>query len=197
MIKTLREWQVRLMLGGIGVLSFILLITLEVVTETDEVEFIDVLVDGLAMLLMVSATVGLALLFHRMQIQHEERLDLIRSLDIARAEGAEWRNKAQAHLEGLRSEMDTQFERWRMSAAEKDVGMFILKGLSHKEIARLRGTSEATVRQQAQSIYQKSDLPGKTAFSAYFLEDLITPPDMPEVRADVRPIRPDLVQNMN
>jgi len=123
---------------------------------------------------MVAPTVGLALLIHRMQSQHEEKLDLIRNLDIARAEGTEWRKKAEAHLQGLRTEMDAQFERWGMSVAEKDVGMLILKGLSHKEISRLRGTTEATVRQQAQAIYQKSGLPGKTAFSAYFLEDLIT-----------------------
>jgi DNA-binding CsgD family transcriptional regulator len=62
-----------------------------------------------------------------------------------------------------------------MTAAERDVGLLILKGLNHKEIAALRGTSEATVRQQAQSIYQKAELPGKTAFSAYFLEDLFAP----------------------
>jgi DNA-binding NarL/FixJ family response regulator len=53
--------------------------------------------------------------------------------------------------------------------------MLILKGLSHKEVASLRGTSEATVRQQAQAIYHKSNLPGKTAFSAYFLEDVFSP----------------------
>lgn len=173
MIKSLTEWQLRLMLGGIGVFSFGLLIVLEIVTETDEVEFADILVDALGLLLMVFTTVGLALLFHRMQTQHEEKLDLIKSLDIARAEGSEWRKKAEAHLMGLRNELSVQFECWGMSAAERDVGMLILKGLSHKEIARLRGTTEATVRQQAQSIYQKSDLPGKTAFSAYFLEDLI------------------------
>lgn len=173
MINRLREWQVRLMLGGIGVVSFGLLMALEIVTETDDVELTDILVDGLGLLLMVSTTVGLALLFHRMQNQHDEKLDLIRSLDIARAEGTEWRKKAEAHLQGLRNELDAQFGRWGMSVAEKDVGMLMLKGLSHKEIARLRGTTEATVRQQAQSIYQKSDLPGKTAFSAYFLEDLI------------------------
>ena len=161
MIKTLTEWQVRLMLGGVGILSFGLLILLEVVTETDEVELADIVVDALGLLLMVSTTVGLALLFHRMQTQHDEKLDLIRSLDVARAEGTEWRQKAEAHLKGLRDELDAQFERWGMSAAERDVGMLILKGLSHKEIARLRGTTEATVRQQAQSIYQKSDLPGK------------------------------------
>jgi hypothetical protein len=31
------------------------------------------------------------------------------------------------------------------------------------------------VRQQAQAIYRKAALPGKTAFSAYFLEGLFTP----------------------
>jgi DNA-binding CsgD family transcriptional regulator len=205
MVKTLKEWQMRLMLGGIGVVSFGLLMALEILTETDEIDLTDILVDGLGLLLMVSTTVGLALLFNRMQMQHEEKLDLIRSLDVARTEGTAWRKKAQAHLEGLRNEMDTQFERWGMSAAEKEIGMLILKGLSHKEIARLRGTGEATVRQQAQSIYQKSDLPGKTAFSAYFLEDLISP-EIPEVRPEMRAktqvearttVRPDLVQNVN
>jgi DNA-binding CsgD family transcriptional regulator len=174
MMGKLTEWQIRLVLGGIGAVSFGLLMALEILTETDEVELADVLVDGFGLLLMVATTVGLALLIHRMQSQHEEKLDLIRNLDIARAEGTEWRKKAEAHLQGLRTEMDAQFERWGMSVAEKDVGMLILKGLSHKEISRLRGTTEATVRQQAQAIYQKSGLPGKTAFSAYFLEDLIT-----------------------
>jgi hypothetical protein len=47
--------------------------------------------------------------------------------------------------------------------------------LNHKEIATVRNTTEATVRQQAQAIYRKAKLPGKTAFSAYFLEDLLPP----------------------
>ncbi|MGI9449898.1 MAG: hypothetical protein ACR2QH_04550, partial [Geminicoccaceae bacterium] len=144
MIKKLQEWQIRLMFGGIGVVSFGLLMVLEIVTETDEIEFTDALVDGVGLLLMVSTTVGLALLFHRMQIQHEEKMDLIRNLDIARAEGTGWRKKAEAHVQGLRVEMDAQFDRWRMTAAEKDVGMLILKGLTHKEISSLRGTTEAT-----------------------------------------------------
>jgi len=173
MMKNFKEWQIRLMLAGVGLVSFALLMTMEILSETDDVTFIDVVADGFGLLLMTSTTVGLALLFHRTQSQHEERLDLMRNLEIARAEGTAWRKKAEAHLRGLRHEMDAQFEDWGMSEAEKDVGMLILKGLSHKEISRLRGTTEATVRQQAQSIYQKSDLPGKTAFSAYFLEDLI------------------------
>lgn len=176
-MANLKEWQIRLLLAGIGAASFFLLMALEIATESDEISFYDAFVDGLGLLLMVSTTVGLALLVHRMQIQHEEKMDLIRDLDVARAEGTGWRKKAEAHLAGLRSEMDAEFDRWGMSGAEKEVGMLMLKGLSHKEIARLRGTAEATARQQAQSIYQKSKLPGKTAFSAYFLEDLLASGD--------------------
>jgi DNA-binding NarL/FixJ family response regulator len=62
-----------------------------------------------------------------------------------------------------------------MTAAGQEIGLLISKGLNHKEIAALRGTGDATVRQQAQAMYRKADLPGKTAFSAYFLEDLFTP----------------------
>ena len=97
---------------------------------------------------------------------------LIRDLKVARAEGEAWRSRVQSNLHGIRVEMENQFREWGMTAAEREVGLLILKGLNHKEIAALRGTSEATVRQQAQAIYRKADLPGKTAFSAYFLEDL-------------------------
>ena len=57
--------------------------------------------------------------------------------------------------------------------AECEVGLLMLKGFSHRELASLRGTTEATVRHQAQAIYQKSALPGRSAFCAYFLEDLL------------------------
>jgi DNA-binding CsgD family transcriptional regulator len=125
--------------------------------------------------LMIASAVGLALLTQRVQSQHEERVALIRDLKIARAEGEGWRSKVHERMNGIKTEMERQFEQWGMTGAERDVGLLILKGLNHKEIAALRGTSEATVRQQAQAIYRKADLPGKTAFSAYFLEDLFAP----------------------
>lgn len=99
-------------------------------------------------------------------------MTLLRDLAIAQAEGDGWRNKVRSHLAGLKAGMDRQFQDWGMTPAEREVGLLILKGLSHKEIATLRATTEATVRQQAQSIYRKANLPGKTGFSAYFLEDL-------------------------
>jgi DNA-binding CsgD family transcriptional regulator len=95
----------------------------------------------------------------------------------------------QSHLAGLKGAMDKQFQAWGMTAAEREVGLLMLKGLSHKEIAALRATTDATVRQQAQSIYRKAGLPGKTAFSAYFLEDLFVPEAVVEGPDDMPPRR--------
>ena len=174
------ERRIRWLLGVLGLGSFVLLMTLEIATEQDDIEFADILVDGLTILLTISAAVGVALLSQRMQTQHEEKMALLRDLETARAEGDDWRAKVQSHMAGIRVEMEKQFQEWGMTAAEQEIGMLILKGLSHKEVASLRGTSEATVRQQAQSIYHKSNLPGKTAFSAYFLEDVFSPEAMME-----------------
>ena len=43
-----------------------------------------------------------------------------------------------------------------------------------KEIALARDTSEATIRQQAQTVYQKSGLSGRAELSAYFLDSLFS-----------------------
>ena len=58
-------------------------------------------------------------------------------------------------------------------SAEREIGLLLLKGLSLKEVADVRGTSERTVRQQAQQLYRKGGLAGRTELAAYFLEDLL------------------------
>jgi len=78
-------------------------------------------------------------------------------------------------LKGLGSAIDSQFDRWQLTAAEREMALLMLKGLSHKEIALARDTSERTIRQQAQSIYGKANLSGRAALSAFFLEDLLLP----------------------
>jgi DNA-binding NarL/FixJ family response regulator len=80
------------------------------------------------------------------------------------------------HLRELGAGIQRQFQAWGLTAAEQEVGLLLLKGFSHKEIARLRRTSEATIRQQAAAIYQKANLSGRAALAAYFLEDLLAPP---------------------
>lgn len=163
-------------MAGIGFGCFALLLALEILTEPDEVTLSDLVVDAVNILLTIAAAVGVALLAQRVRTQHEERLALMEDLQKARADGEAWRSRVQANLAGIRAEMESQFREWGMTAAEQEIALLILKGLSHKEIAALRKTAEATVRQQAQSIYQKSALQGKAAFAAYFLEDLFAPP---------------------
>ena len=55
--------------------------------------------------------------------------------------------------------------------------MFLLKGLSHKEVAYARGVSEATARQQAGAVYKKAGLLGRHDLAAFFLEELALPLD--------------------
>jgi len=66
-----------------------------------------------------------------------------------------------------------QFDDWKLTSSEKEIGMLLLKGLSLKEIAGIRNTLEKTVRQQASTIYRKANVSGRHAFAAWFIEDFL------------------------
>ncbi|MCC7537953.1 MAG: helix-turn-helix transcriptional regulator [Deltaproteobacteria bacterium] len=97
-------------------------------------------------------------------------------LSAAREDAERWRTEARSVVRGLASAIDTQLVRWQLTAAEREVAMLLLKGLSLKDIAEVRGTSERTVRQQSLSVYRKAGLAGRAELSAFFLEDLLEPP---------------------
>lgn len=101
--------------------------------------------------------------------------DLSRDLARLREDADAWRREAGALVAGLSGAIDQQLARWGLTAAEQEVALLLLKGLSHREIAELRGVSEATVRQQAGSLYRKAGLGGRHDLAAFFLEDLLTP----------------------
>jgi len=106
----------------------------------------------------------------------EERTDdLEQRLAATRVEADHWRQEAGDLIAGLGGAIDRQLERWGLSPAEQEVALFLLKGLSHKEVAELRGVSEATVRQQARALYRKAGLSGRHDLAAFFLEDLLGP----------------------
>lgn len=167
------ERSIRLRWAALGIGAFALLIGVEVLTEDEPVELADFLADALQTALIVASSVGVAMLTGRFQAVQEEREGLTRDLRIARAEGEVWRAQAQSYVSGLGEEIEKQFETWKLTDAEREVGLLMLKGFTHGEAASLRGTTDATVRHQARAIYQKSNLPGRTAFCAYFLEDLL------------------------
>ena len=115
------------------------------------------------------------LLAYQSFLVYKNKLALIRDLDLARIQGRQWRDETRALLKGLGEAIDRQFLTWKLTVAEGDVGLLILTGLSLKEIAAVRVTSERTIRAQARSIYAKAGLSGRAALSAFFLEDLLAP----------------------
>ena len=162
-------WAVAGIIAGIAGLM-----TIEIIEEPD-MTLGQILMELAEPVLIVLAVAGVVHLLGRMQRQHREQLSLMRDLEVARSEGAQWRADMRELLKGLGSAIDGQFDRWQLTAAEREIALLMLKGLSHREIARARDTSERTIRQQAQSIYGKANLSGRAALSAFFLEDLLLP----------------------
>lgn len=90
-------------------------------------------------------------------------------------EANDWKTEAQKYILGLSQSIDQQLTKWNLSAAEKEVALLLLKGLSLKEIAEVRQTTEKTARAQSIAIYSKSGLSGRSELAAFFLEDLLQP----------------------
>jgi DNA-binding CsgD family transcriptional regulator len=93
----------------------------------------------------------------------------------ARIEAERWRKENHELIQGLGTAIARQFTSWQLTKAEAEVGLLLLKGLSHKEIAQVRRTSERTIREQARAVYRKAGLSGRSSLSAFFLEDLLLP----------------------
>ena len=98
-----------------------------------------------------------------------------RDFSAFRLQAEAWRMGSRKYLDGLSRSIDLQLEQWQLSAAEKDVAFLLLKGLSLKDIAAARGTTEKTARVQSSAVYAKSGLAGRSELSAFFLEDLLPP----------------------
>lgn len=92
-------------------------------------------------------------------------------------ERQKFRESIASYVVNIRQEVDRQFTTWKLTAAEKTTALLLLKGLSLKDIATVRGVSEKTVKQHNLTIYQKSGLAGRAELSAFFLQDLLGYPD--------------------
>jgi DNA-binding CsgD family transcriptional regulator len=118
---------------------------------------------------------GALALWAQRQAARGEAAALVRDLEHANAQARRWEDDARQALHGLGEAVVRQFERWALSAAEREVTVLLLKGLRHKEIGGLRGTSERTVRQQAFSVYRKAGLTSRTELAAFFLDAALLP----------------------
>ncbi len=166
--------RTRLWAAGAIVIGSAGLLTLEYLEEPGMrgVAILMALVDIIPIVLL---SVGVVLLIKITAQQREQTLTVVRDLEVARLQGQQWRSEARTLLNGLGDAIDEQFKRWNLTEAEREVALLLLKGLSLKEVAQVRSTSERTIRAQARALYGKAGVTGRAALSAFFLEDLLAP----------------------
>lgn len=172
------RWESRTATLTIG-----LLVTIAILVATDLVAdrgtgvgALHLVIEGAVIALALGGSIWLAL---RIRALMRERRELRGALRESRQEAERWRSEARELLDGLGVAIDRQFDRWQLTPAEREVALLLLRGLSHKEVAKERGISERTVRQQAHTLYGKAGLEGRADLAAFFLESLWLPTKEP------------------
>jgi len=73
----------------------------------------------------------------------------------------------------LHAVMQARFTDWGLTAAESDVAVLILKGMTGAEISQARETAPGTVRAQTSAIFKKSGVTARAEFLALFLDEFL------------------------
>lgn len=69
--------------------------------------------------------------------------------------------------------METRFESWSLTSAEREIAVLAIKGFSIAEMADLRDTKQGTVKAQCASVYKKAEVAGRLQLLSVFLDDLM------------------------
>lgn len=70
--------------------------------------------------------------------------------------------------------LEDKFALWGLTPAERDVALFAIKGVSTADIAKMRETSEGTVKAQTNAIYRKAGVSGRSQLMSLFVEELMS-----------------------
>jgi DNA-binding CsgD family transcriptional regulator len=139
----------------------------------DGVSWTHVLTEVILLILSLAGIVYFGRLYHQFS---KSKIDVLtHDLALAHQQAQQWRDANRELIAGLAVQIRKQFGLWQLTPAESEVGLLMLKGLSHSEIANVRNASERTIRDQARAVYRKAAVTGRTELSAFFLEDLLLP----------------------
>ncbi|MEM8632121.1 MAG: helix-turn-helix transcriptional regulator [Pseudomonadota bacterium] len=94
----------------------------------------------------------------------------------ARAEAKAAQEQLRAASGAFMELVEDRFAEWGLTKAERDVALFVVKGMSTAEIAGLRNTSEGTVKAQTNAIYRKAGVSNRAQLVSHFVEDLMADP---------------------
>lgn len=157
-------------------LSLVLWIIEEAYTLTNPPDIFDrfrLLIASFEALVAVSSLFAISILYQELKTEAEESSiarelvhELKRSNRILKNPESEfWK------------EVKLQMETWKLTDAEKEVAVLILRGFSHQQIAGVRQKSLRTIENQTASIYEKSSMRGKLEFISFFLTPLLPEED--------------------
>ena len=85
--------------------------------------------------------------------------DLERSLAVARG--------------AVHDVIEAHFEAWGLSPSERDVAMFLVKGLNTAEIAEMRASAEGTIKAHLNAIYRKSGTRSRADMLSVLIDSLM------------------------
>ena len=145
----------------------------EIISESADGETLDSMGDDLSRFALSAVVLLLYVCEH--VAQQRALGDLRGQLHKAKGQLARLDTQTQKFANQYRAVMQKQFDAWNLTASEQDVVIGMLKGLSFREIARLRKTREKTVRQQASSVYRKAGVASRHELAAWFFEDRLDP----------------------
>ena len=155
-------------------ITFAIVLFLSVLDIVQDIESKSSIAHIVGDVLMFSAVVsGLWILIGRAQRLNKNIAQLQNAYFTAKQDVQNLSESKEQMLKGFGEVIDAQLDAWKLSQAEKEIALLMLKGLSHLEIAEIRHTSERTVRQQSLSVYAKSGVKGRTDLAAFFLEDIL------------------------
>lgn len=123
-------------------------------------------------LMFIFALALLWILYQRTKAQMKRNAQLLTELNEVKARSTQASKELIDAKRIFGEEITKQFSAWSLTESEAEVALFSLKGLSAKEIANLRSSSEKTVRNQLTSVYRKSGTTSKLSFVTWFMEGL-------------------------
>jgi DNA-binding CsgD family transcriptional regulator len=73
----------------------------------------------------------------------------------------------------FQSGIDSYFEQWGLSEAEKDIALLTIKGMTISEIAEIRNTKQSTIKTQSSAIYKKAGVSSRAQLVSLLIEELL------------------------
>lgn len=73
----------------------------------------------------------------------------------------------------FQSGIDSYFEQWGLSEAEKDIALLTIKGMTISEIAEIRNTKQSTINTQSSAIYKKAGVSSRAQLVSLLIEELL------------------------